>query len=80
MHSVLPHFHPIFIFRFFLRTGPRKIKIEAEIFGTLGGRTMALMGIDVGGTGVKAVVFGKGGVILSSSYQEYDKIQDHPGW
>ena len=41
---------------------------------------MALMGIDVGGTGVKAVVFGKGGVILSSSYQEYDMIQDHPGW
>ena len=41
---------------------------------------MALIGLDVGGTGVKAVAFGRGGAILSSSYREYDMIQDHPGW
>ncbi len=41
---------------------------------------MALIGLDVGGTGAKAVAFGAGGVILSSAYQEYDMIQDHPGW
>ena len=40
---------------------------------------MALIGLDVGGTGVKAVAFGRGGAILSSSYREYDMIQDHPG-
>ena len=41
---------------------------------------MALIGLDVGGTGVKAVAFTDGGIILSSAYQEYDMIQDHPGW
>ena len=37
---------------------------------------MALIGLDVGGTGVKAVAFDHRGVILGSAYREYDMI--HP--
>ena len=41
---------------------------------------MALAGLDIGGTGVKAVIFGKNGEIYSSAYQEYNMIQEHSGW
>ena len=37
---------------------------------------MALIGLDVGGTGVKAVAFDHSGAILGSAYREYDMI--HP--
>ncbi len=40
---------------------------------------MALIGIDVGGTGVKAVAFSTRGEILASTYQEYDMYSDGPG-
>ncbi|MBP3372120.1 MAG: hypothetical protein J6L88_06275 [Clostridia bacterium] len=40
---------------------------------------MALIGIDVGGTGVKAVAFSTTGEILASTYQEYDMYSDAPG-
>ena len=40
---------------------------------------MALIGVDVGGTGVKALAFSVTGEILSSAYQEYDMYSDGPG-
>ncbi len=40
---------------------------------------MALIGLDVGGTGVKAVAFDDDGRILCSSYCEYDMLQPAPG-
>ncbi len=41
---------------------------------------MAIMGIDLGTTGSKAVVFDLDGTILASSYREYDLISPKPGW
>lgn len=41
---------------------------------------MALAGLDIGGTGVKAVVFGRNGEIYAYAYREYNMIQEHPGW
>jgi len=41
---------------------------------------MALLGIDAGITGVKAVVFGVDGKMLSSAYREYPLHQPRPGW
>ena len=40
---------------------------------------MALIGVDVGGTGGKAVPFSATGDILASTYQEYDMYSDAPG-
>ncbi len=41
---------------------------------------MAIMGLDIGTTGSKAVVFDLDGTILSSSYREYNLISPKPGW
>jgi xylulokinase len=41
---------------------------------------MAIMGLDVGTTGSKAVVFDLEGKILASSYREYNLISPKPGW
>lgn len=41
---------------------------------------MSLMGVDVGTTGVKAVVFSTDGVLLTSAYAEYDIRRPAPGW
>ncbi|MFA5864125.1 MAG: FGGY-family carbohydrate kinase [Phycisphaerae bacterium] len=41
---------------------------------------MAIMGLDIGTTGSKAVVFDLDGKILSSSYREYNIISPRPGW
>jgi xylulokinase len=38
------------------------------------------MGIDVGTSGCKAVVFSHGGKILSSAYREYGFLSPEPGW
>ncbi|MBP3372121.1 MAG: hypothetical protein J6L88_06280 [Clostridia bacterium] len=40
---------------------------------------MALIGLDVGGSGAKAVAFSDEGKILCTSYQEYDMINPAPG-
>lgn len=40
---------------------------------------MSLMGVDVGTTGVKAVVFNEAGGILASAYQEYPLLFPFPG-
>jgi len=45
-----------------------------------GGSTMSLMGIDVGSTGTKAVVFDLEGNQLSQSYREYPELYPRPGW
>ncbi|NLE29183.1 MAG: hypothetical protein GX629_05895 [Phycisphaerae bacterium] len=41
---------------------------------------MAIMGLDVGTTGSKAVVFDLDGKILAGSYREYNLHSPHPGW
>lgn len=41
---------------------------------------MHLMGIDVGSTGVKAVVFTPEGEIVGSAYREYAEVYPQPGW
>jgi xylulokinase len=41
---------------------------------------MSLMGLDIGTTGTKAIVFGHDGRILSSAYREYPLHSPHPGW
>jgi xylulokinase len=41
---------------------------------------MAIMGMDVGTAGSKAVVFDLEGKILASSYRGYDLISSQPGW
>jgi len=41
---------------------------------------MNLMGIDVGSTGVKAVVFTPEGEIVGSAYREYAEVYPQPGW
>ena len=38
------------------------------------------LGIDIGTSGCKAVVFDENGRHVSSSYREYDIISKHPGW
>ena len=40
---------------------------------------MSLMGVDVGTTGVKAVVFSTEGDVLASAYREYPLLQPGPG-
>ncbi len=41
---------------------------------------MALMGLDVGSTGCKAVVFAEDGRQLARAYREYPEIYPQPGW
>ncbi len=41
---------------------------------------MAIMGLDVGTTGSKAVVFDLDGTILASSYREYNIVSPKQGW
>ena len=41
---------------------------------------MSLLGIDVGTTGCKSVVFSEEGKILSQAYKEYPEIYPKPGW
>jgi len=41
---------------------------------------MSLLGLDVGTTGTKAIVFSEEGRILSSAYREYPLYHPHPGW
>ncbi len=41
---------------------------------------MAIMGLDIGTTGTKAVVFDLEGKILSGSYREYNLHSPRPGW
>ena len=41
---------------------------------------MSLMGLDIGTTGTKAIVFGLDGKTLSSAYREYNLHSPHPGW
>ncbi len=41
---------------------------------------MSLMGVDVGSTGVKAVVFGTNGQVLAQSYREYPEFHPRPGF
>jgi xylulokinase len=41
---------------------------------------MSLMGIDIGTTGVKVLVFNEDGKILANGYEEYNLIFPKPGW
>lgn len=41
---------------------------------------MSLLGIDVGTTGSKSVLFSEDGKILASAYEEYDIQSPQPGW
>ena len=41
---------------------------------------MSLLGIDVGTTGCKSVIFSEAGDILASAYEEYDFQGTQPGW
>ena len=41
---------------------------------------MSLLGLDVGTTGCKAVVFDVGGKVLSAAYREYPLLHPQPGW
>ena len=41
---------------------------------------MSLMGIDVGSTGTKAVLFAADGRILGQAYREYPELRPQPGW
>jgi len=41
---------------------------------------MSVMGLDIGTTGCKAVVFAPDGAILSSAYEEYPLLFPRPGW
>ncbi|NOZ22726.1 MAG: hypothetical protein GXP25_16735 [Planctomycetes bacterium] len=41
---------------------------------------MSLMGLDIGTTGTKAIVFDLNGKTLSSAYREYNLHSPHPGW
>lgn len=41
---------------------------------------MSVLGIDVGTSGCKSVVFSETGAILASAYQEYDFQAAQPGW
>ncbi len=40
---------------------------------------MSICGLDIGTTGVKAVVFREDGAVLTSSYREYDLVSPRPG-
>jgi len=41
---------------------------------------MSLLGLDIGTTGCKAIIFSEAGTILGRAYREYPLIQPQPGW
>ena len=41
---------------------------------------MSVLGLDIGTTGCKAVVFAPDGAILASAYREYPLLFPRPGW
>ncbi len=41
---------------------------------------MSLLGLDVGTTGCKSVIFNEEGAILTQAYREYPEIYPRPGW
>ena len=41
---------------------------------------MSLLGIDIGTTGTKAIIFSEEGKILSHAYREYPLLYPEPGW
>jgi len=41
---------------------------------------MSLMGLDIGTTGTKAIIFDEEGRILAGAYREYPMLQPRPGW
>ncbi|MBI4243741.1 MAG: hypothetical protein HY606_06585 [Planctomycetes bacterium] len=41
---------------------------------------MSLLGLDIGTTGCKAIVFNEGGQVLSCAYREYSLSHPRPGW
>ena len=41
---------------------------------------MALLSVDIGTTGTRAVLFTETGEIITSSYQEYPLVYPKPGW
>ncbi|HUT32536.1 MAG TPA: FGGY-family carbohydrate kinase [Planctomycetota bacterium] len=41
---------------------------------------MSVLGLDIGTTGTKAVVFAEDGKLLSSAYEEYPLLFPRPGW
>lgn len=41
---------------------------------------MSLLGLDIGTTGCKAILFGEDGALLSASSREYDVLTPRPGW
>ena len=41
---------------------------------------MSLLGLDVGTTGCKSVIFNEEGEVLSQAYKEYPEIYPRPGW
>jgi len=41
---------------------------------------MSILGIDIGTTGTKAIVFSEDGKVLESGYVEYDLVFPNPGW
>jgi len=42
-------------------------------------RAMSILGLDIGTTGVKAVLFREDGTLLGSAYEEYDLVCPRPG-
>lgn len=41
---------------------------------------MSLMGLDIGTTGVRSIIFEETGRIISKAYKEYPEIYPRPGW
>lgn len=41
---------------------------------------MSLMGVDIGSTGTKAVLFAADGTVLGQAYREYPELRPQPGW
>ncbi len=41
---------------------------------------MSYLGLDIGTSGCKAVIYEKNGTVLSSSFREYLLKTPHPGW
>jgi len=41
---------------------------------------MSLLGVDIGSTGTKAVIFDVQGTVLGAAYREYPEIRPKPGW
>jgi len=41
---------------------------------------MAILSVDIGTTGTKAVLFAESGAIIAQAYQEYPLVYPKPGW